>query len=257
MDTFRITRGSSKSFAWTAVWGFSLSLLPGVVARLRSEFQPKFRTPPRVLLWALGIRKHVGLIALYFLCLHACLMLLLFNSSYFGFMLLDRDEGTHGHSHMQKSEEMSMLFATISTSLFLIIGVTSLPSAAHSLNKTQAFVVFGIVVWVALLFGWLHIFMLTCEGKTGQNMECRGWFHPHSPHSWANEMPPITLMASLLPFLVFFLKLLDLTISYSKRVFWSMKRVFGRGTPFKTHPAVENLKESSEDVEGIDVELNE
>lgn len=148
-----ILRGFNTSFAWTCIWGFALAQIPGVIARLRREFRPKLVRVPSVLLWALGIRKHVGLLALFFLYLHMCLMLLIFSSSYYGHwaMLVRGNDAEDGKE--KKEQEVSMLFAILSSSLYILLGIASLPSVSRALNKAQAMLVFGTVVWIALLFG--------------------------------------------------------------------------------------------------------
>jgi hypothetical protein len=135
-------RHSSKMFAWTATWGFSLSLLPGTTIRLIKIFKPSF-VPSRHLIWGCNIRKHVGLLSLYFLSLHACMMLLLFGGEYFGFLLRE--------GHMEWNDEAAMLCAVLSTSLFSINGIASLPSVSHAMNKAQFGLVFGPVVYSALV----------------------------------------------------------------------------------------------------------
>lgn len=187
-------RHSSKMFAWTAVWGFSLSLLPGTTIRLIKIFKASF-VPPRVLIWGCQIRKHVGLLSLYFLSLHACMMVLLFGGEYFGFLLRE--------GHMEWNDEASMLCAVLSTSLFTINGIASLPSVSQAMNKAQFAFVFGPVVWSALALGTMHIMFLGVPS----------WSYPRSPYSWARDMPPITLMASVVPLFVLSIKFVQLILA--------------------------------------------
>lgn len=183
-----LARHSSKMFAWTAVWGFALSLLPGTIIRLLRQLT-YMDTTPRFLIWGCNIRKHVGLLSLYFVLLHACMMLLIFGGEYFGFLI---DDG-----YMAWNDEASMLTAVLSTSLFIITGIASLPSVGHEMNKAQFMLVFGPVVWSALALGLMHVMFLGVPSWTET---------PRSRYSWARGMPPVTLMASVLPLLVMFIK---------------------------------------------------
>eukprot|EP00970_Alexandrium_tamarense_P004338 scaffold723_cov298-Alexandrium_tamarense.AAC.10 len=180
-------RHLNKTFAFTATWGFAFSLLPGTLMRLIRIVNSSWT--PKVLVWGCTIRKHIGLLALYFLFLHACMSVLLFGGEYFGFMF---EDGT-----LEWEAEASMLTAVLSTSLFIITGIASLPSVGHSMNKAQFMFVYGQIVWAALGLGVLHIMFLGVPSWTAS---------PRSPYSWARGMPPITLMASLLPLLVMFIK---------------------------------------------------
>ena len=71
------------------------------------------------------------------------MMVLLFGSEYFGFLLRE--------GHMEWNDEASMLCAVLSTSLFTINGIASLPSVGQAMNKAQFSFVFGPVVWSALV----------------------------------------------------------------------------------------------------------
>ena len=117
------------------------------------------------------------------------MMLLIFGGEYFGFLM---DDG-----HMEWNDEASMLAAVLSVSLFIITGIASLPSVGNEMNKAQFMLVFGPVVWAALALGLLHVMFLGVPSWTAT---------PRSRYSWARRMPPITLMASVLPLLVMFIK---------------------------------------------------
>ena len=183
-----LARHSSKMFAWTAVYGFALSLLPGTIIRLLRQLAHRDMTP-KSLIWGCTIRKQIGVISLYFLSLHVCMMLLIFGGEYFGFLI---DEG-----HMEWNDEASMLAAVLSTSLFYITGIASLPSVGREMNKAQFELVFGPVVWSALTLGVMHVMFLGVPSWVSS---------PRSPYSWARSMPPTTLMASVVPLFVMFIK---------------------------------------------------
>jgi hypothetical protein len=52
---------------------------------------------------------------------------------------------------------ITKLTAVLSTSLFIITGIASLPSVGHSMNKAQFMFVYGQIVWAALGLGVLHV----------------------------------------------------------------------------------------------------
>lgn len=95
------------------------------------------------------------------------------------------------------NDHASKLTAILSTSLFIITGLASLPSVGRAMNKSQFMFVFGPVVWLALAFGTMHFMFLGVESWTAD---------PRSPRAWSRGMPPVTLMASLIPLLVMFIK---------------------------------------------------
>ena len=191
-----LARHSSKMFAWTSVYGFAFSLLPGTLIRLIQQIRTSF-VPPRILTWGCEIRKHVGLLSLYFLFLHACMMLLLFGSEYFGFLLTE--------GHMEWNDEASMLTAVLSTSLFIITGIASLPSVGNAMNKAQFMLVFGPVVWGALALGVMHIMFLGVPSWTES---------PRSKYAWAGDMPPVTLMSSVFPLFILLIKFVQVVLSW-------------------------------------------
>lgn len=201
------TRYASKMFAWTATYGFALSLLPGTLARLLKQLRGKNARIPRVIVWGCSIRKQIGLMALYFVYLHACLMLLIFGDNYFGFML---SRNNPDDDKMDANGEASMLLATLSTSFFTITGIASLPSVQANMNKAQFGCVFGPVVWLGLATGLGHIMVLGVPS----------WDEHDEPMSypWARRMPPVTLMASLVPLAVLFVKLVQVVAARTQQL---------------------------------------
>jgi predicted dinucleotide-binding enzyme len=65
---FQVT---NKGVCWTALNGFALTQLPGLLARIGNVVQKNtLLTKPSCLQWALRIRKQVGLLSLWFLMIH-------------------------------------------------------------------------------------------------------------------------------------------------------------------------------------------
>ena len=104
---------------------------------------------------------------------------------------------------MKWNDEASMLTAVLSTSLFIITGIASLPSVGHAMNKAQFWFVFSPVVWSALALGLMHIMFLGVPSWTEK-----------SPYSWTRDMPPVTLLSSVFPLLVMFLKVVQVLLSW-------------------------------------------
>lgn len=63
--------GDEQRYMLDCINGFALTQIPGVLARLDNFTQRNsLLTKPHLLRWALGIRKHVGLLSLWFLVIH-------------------------------------------------------------------------------------------------------------------------------------------------------------------------------------------
>jgi hypothetical protein len=202
------TRPFNRMSAWLALWNFAFCLLPGTLARIIKQlFGPQTELHPFIL-WGLGIRKHIGLLALYFLFIHACMMLLLWNTSYYNHMLLDRN------CEDCWRVEWAMFMAVVSTSFFIISGIASLPSVGASMNKAQFQLVFGPVVWLGLVMGMLHILFLGSDTWHEKD---------ENPYAWAGDMPPVTMMAALIPLVVLGLKFVQVTLSIGQRLLWLVR----------------------------------
>ena len=62
---------TNKGICWTELNGFGVSQLPGLLARMFNALHSdSLADKPNWLRWALSIRKHVGLLSLYFLVNH-------------------------------------------------------------------------------------------------------------------------------------------------------------------------------------------
>ena len=98
------------AICWTAITGFSLSQLPGVLARMSNAiYGNNLRTKPSWLVRFLAMRKHLGLVALWFLLLHIFMSMLLFNPGYYSKFFIEKE----GTSKMNSIGENSFFFAII------------------------------------------------------------------------------------------------------------------------------------------------
>jgi hypothetical protein len=117
---------TNKGISWAAVAVFALAQLPSVIARISNIVRRRsIPCHSRILKWALGIRKHLGLISLWFLGVHNCISLLLFNPSYYSeFFVVP----TANSSELNVIGETSFFFEIIGTMFYAFLGVCSLPS---------------------------------------------------------------------------------------------------------------------------------
>lgn len=101
---------------------------------------------------------------------------------------------------MNLTGEVSMMFAVYSTTLFIIVGLCSLPCVGDGMTKAQWNFVFGPVVWTALAFGHVHYCVIYFR-------VIRGSFKANG------SIPHATLLGSLLPWLAFALKFVQIGVS--------------------------------------------
>jgi len=185
---------TNKAICWTSLTGMALAQLPGVLARAYDSYQGNnLVSKPRILVWSLSLRKHVGVLSLWFLICHIIMSLLLMNEKYYGKFFEDPKANA---SKMNVIGETSFFFATMGTGLYIIMGLCSLSSIGSQMTNLQWQVVYGPVAWVALLFGTLHVMV----------MGVKGWA---TTHKWPGGLPPITMTSVLVPLFVILLKLLQ------------------------------------------------
>ena len=155
----------NKVMSSTALTLFALSLIPGTWVRLFKAIKNNdtmYRLGPNTL-WALSIRKHVGLMGLYFLFLHAVMSLIDFGPHHYYWIFYDGPDA----KDMNLYGELSMMFAVISFSLFIITGIASLPSVGDAMNKAQFDFVYGPIVWLALITGQIHCVIIFFKAIRG------------------------------------------------------------------------------------------
>jgi predicted dinucleotide-binding enzyme len=185
---------TNKGICWTSLTGMALAQLPGVLARAYDSYAGNnLISKPRALVWSLGLRKHVGVLSLWFLVLHIIMSLLLMNEKYYGKFF---DDPTLPASKMNGIGEHSFFFATMGTGLYIIMGLCSINSIGSQMTNLQWQVVYGPVAWIALMFGTIHVLI----------MGVKGW---PLTHKWPGGLPPITMTSVLVPLFVIFLKLLQ------------------------------------------------
>lgn len=186
---------TNKAFCWTALTGFALTQVPGTLARLMNAMQSNnVFDKPRWLRRFLSFRKQLGLLSLYFLCLHIAMSMMMFNPTYYG--KLFSADGTI----LSTMGAFSFFFGITATSFYVILGICSLPSVGQNMSSKSWQFVYGPVAWSALAMGTAHVMI----------MGVPGWL---TPAKWAGGMPPITMMSTILPIFVIFVKLVQVVIS--------------------------------------------
>jgi hypothetical protein len=189
---------TNKAVCWTAITGFALTQVPGVLARLSSAIHgDSLRDKPKWLLSFLAIRKHLGLLSLWFLSIHIVIGLLLFNPAYYGKFFIDASANT---SKLNAKGENSFFFAILGTALYSILGICSIPSIGSQMTSRQWQLVYGPVAWAALAFGTVHVLIMGVPGWSDQS-------------GWAGNLPPITMTATVFPLVVMGLKCVQVILT--------------------------------------------
>mmetsp|Transcript_5699 Transcript_5699/g.8039 ORF Transcript_5699/g.8039 Transcript_5699/m.8039 type:complete len:471 (-) Transcript_5699:210-1622(-) len=185
----------NKGISWNALYGFAVSQIPGILARMYDAYyRDTLRAKPNWLLKFLKIRKHLGLISLWFLSVHMWMSMLMFSIAYYSRFFHDKSDPM---SRMSANGESSFMFGSIGASLYIILGICSLPSIAEQMTNKQWQFVYGPVAWSALACGTAHV-MCQGVGVTWNNKE-----------GWAGGLPPITLVSTCFPLFVLFMKLVQ------------------------------------------------
>lgn len=165
---------------------------------MNTAHRDTLHTKPQWLLSALRMRKHLGLLSLWFLFVHVLMSMILLSPKYYGKFFLDP---ASGNSKLNSIGESSLFFGTLAVSLYVILGLCSMPSIGVHLTNKQWQLVFGPLAWIALAFGTVHVLI----------MGVKGW---NDQHTWPGSMPPITLMSTLIPLLVMGIKVFQMIIAH-------------------------------------------
>ena len=183
----------NKSVSWAALWGFTIAMVPGILARMhRAWYRDSLLDKPTWLKNFLVCRKHLGLVSLWFLGVHMVMSTLMFSIAYYDRFFKDPEDPM---SRMSANGESSFMFSSMAFNLYGLMGVCSLPCVAQAMTSKQWSFVYGPVAWTALVFGTCHVM---CQG-IGVTWQRAPW--PNSGY-----LPPITLIPCLLPWLVMALK---------------------------------------------------
>jgi len=220
----------NKSICWTALWGFAIAQIPGMLARMSNAYyRDTLLEKSKWLKGWLAIRKHLGLISLWFLVVHIFMSCLMFSIAYYDRFFEDKDDPK---SRMTSNGESSFMFGAFAAGLYLVMGIASLPSVAENMTRAQWDFVYGPVAWFALWMGTAHVM---CQGidVTWQKGPWRG----------AGYMPPITLVSTVFPIAVIAMKFFQVLFV------WCMDyRARGKKQYFSTSDASVSVEEQSYEV---------
>lgn len=189
----------NRAFGSTAITGFALTQAPGIYANMLRTFGGREAKFPKLLLWSLAIRKHMGLASFFALCVHAILSCLLFSPEYYSRFFNPEN------NRLLLYPELSFLFAALGFCSYAVCAIASLPAVGAAMNYRQWDFVFGKFIWLALSFGTLHAVLLGVKGWQLESSKPLG-------------MPSPTLMSSVIPFAVFAAKFFQVIICWMHRL---------------------------------------
>jgi len=169
---------SNKAISLTSVFFIGLSYALG----------PLGRYWPRMFASMTPLQIHFGLAGFGLGAIHAFMSLLLFDPAYYAKFF--EDEGK-----INLVGELSMMFGVLAFFTFSIIAISSLPSVAASLGKQQ-WQNIQKIGYTAYFFVMMHVFV----------MGIKGWL---TPSDWPGGLLPISLVAFIIIFLVFLVRILD------------------------------------------------
>jgi hypothetical protein len=193
----------NKGIAWTSLTGFALTQLPGILAHMHKLYYYCHhrggnsllpRTKPAWLRHSLNMRKHLGLVSLWFLVLHIFMSCLIFGPNYYSAYFIDPKDAL---SKMSLNGELAFMCGSFGAALYGIMGICSLPSVAEQMTNRQWTFVYGPVAFAALFFGTFHV-IPQGVGVTWDKKE-----------KWPWGLPPITLLSTVLPMFVMTLKIIQ------------------------------------------------
>ena len=190
----------NRIMGWMTLWLLSIVFLPGCIAGfLQLVNGTKYIEFPKKLDTWMRSRKQLGLFALLFACMHMCLSCIALAGEYYGGMSqVSVIKGTKQlmYQKYRWNAELSLLFATLSTALIVILGITSLPTVNQSMSWREWDFVQSILGYVSMIFGFLHIVFYVYKSY-------------RFPYEWViKHLPHHTFLQLLLPTIVMALKLI-------------------------------------------------
>jgi len=161
-------------------------------------YRDTLRTKPEWLRISLAVRKHIGLLSLWFLVMHIIGSVMFFNQAYLKKFFVDPDAYS---SKLNWMGEVSFACGVWGTGLYIILGVCSLPSVAQNMTNRQWCFVFGPISWIALCLGFVHTIV---QGVQEWSNKAK----------WYGGYPQMTLTSTVLPMFVIFLKIVQVSVYY-------------------------------------------
>ncbi|XP_065056898.1 metalloreductase STEAP4-like [Rhopilema esculentum] len=157
--------------------------LPGsLVGILQITKSSRYHMLPNWLDRWMRARKQIGLFALLFASVHACLSLILLSGEYYsGMFERHKIKGISQflYHRFRWNAEVSLLCATLSLTVLTIQGVSSLPTVSQSMSWREWDFIQSKLGFAGLLFGFLHVIFYA--GKVMSIRSIRRWKYgiPH------------------------------------------------------------------------------
>ena len=127
---------TNKAICWTSLNSFAICMIPGLMSRFFDAiYNNKILDKPKWIMYGLSIRKPLGLISLWLLCIHIIMSLLIFNPKYYGKFFIDPSNGAS--SKLNKKGEFSFFFGIFGAALYSILGICSLPSISTKMTNAS------------------------------------------------------------------------------------------------------------------------
>jgi len=107
--------------------------------------------------------------------------------------------------------ESCLMMGTLGAAFYFVLGVCSLPSVIEGMTSVQFQIVFGLLAWVALIFGSVHVMIMGVQGWSEQE-------------TWPKGMPPITILSVVVPLFIMSIKLFQVSLAVVQTVGHKLKK---------------------------------
>ena len=191
----------NRILCWMALWLLSLVYLPGCIAGFVQLYRgTKYSRFPSWLDNWMTCRKQLGLYALAFAGMHACLSCIALAGEYVKYMSnVVNIPGTNKYVyfHYQWNAEVSLLFAVLAMTFFIVLGITSLPSVNQVMSWKEWDFVQSKLGYLTLTFAFCHVTIYVYRV-----------YDPIYIKFWKYGIPPAVYFQPMLPGLVLAMKLI-------------------------------------------------
>lgn len=197
---------ANKAFPTVALVMLALCYLPGALAGFLQLYNgTKYRRFPDWLDRWMLCRKQLGLIALAFAFLHVIYTLVIpiryyvrYRINVYTISLIKNNVSYDFDNTAAWRHDSYYSMGILGFGLFVLLGITSLPSVSNSLNWREFRFVQSKLGYITLLLCTLHTFLY-------------GWDKFLKPSSYKWGMPPVYMLSLVVPCVVLILKLILIT----------------------------------------------
>jgi predicted dinucleotide-binding enzyme/DMSO/TMAO reductase YedYZ heme-binding membrane subunit len=149
------------AFACNALTQFGLVYGAGAVAQIKQDLLGRAltATTDKYLVGSLDRRKQLGLIAMFNLCTHVTISLLLFGSTYYEYFSQDTDDATS----LTDAATVSFIGGVLGYMGYSLISLTSLPSIAKELGMIEWRTIQSYLGWSALALATTHVLAMSYQ----------------------------------------------------------------------------------------------